>query len=81
MIPDSQIADVRRVLTAAPAAAECPHVAGQAVTVRSGPLAGVRGVIERCSATRSSGKTRLIVGIEAMGRALSVEIDAAALEA
>ena len=75
-IPEAQIEDVRRVI-ATGAAAPCPYVAGAAVSVERGPLAGISGIVQRAEA----GRTRLVVAIELMRRAVELEIDAADLAA
>lgn len=71
-IPAAELDVVRRVATLTAAdIAECSYVAGELVEVESGPLAGARGVVERMA-----GKTRLIVAIELLRRAVSVAIAA-----
>lgn len=51
------------------------YVVGGKVTIKSGPLSGVSGVV-----VRTGNSVRVIVGIEMMGRALSVPVDAGDLE-
>ncbi len=50
----------------------CPYVTGDEIRIESGPLAGVKGIVQR---TRNG--TRVIVRIELLQRAVSVEVDAA----
>lgn len=73
-IPDAEIDSVRRAANSPVAAVACAYVVGEAVTVESGPLAGVSGVVER-----TKGATRIVIGIEILRRAVSVEVDAADL--
>jgi len=49
---------------------------GRRVEVRSGPLRGMRGIVQQSSAGR-----RIVIRIKELGLAASVEIDAAELEA
>lgn len=70
-IPDGEIDNVRRAADAAVAIEPCAYVAGEVVTVDAGPLAGVRGVVRR-----TTGATRIVIAIEILRRAVSVEIDA-----
>ncbi|HXO04842.1 MAG TPA: UpxY family transcription antiterminator [Candidatus Sulfotelmatobacter sp.] len=56
-----------------------PHpflTAGRRVRVRSGPLAGIQGML-----LRRRGRTRFVVSVELIMRSMSVEIDEADLEA
>jgi transcription antitermination factor NusG len=75
-ISDGVIADLRRAVESPAPLVLCPYVAGSAVRVKSGPLAGAEGVI-----TRIQGNTLLTIPIEILGRAVSVKIDAADVEA
>lgn len=74
-IPDCEIDNVRRAAEAAVAASPCAYVVGEAVTVESGPLAGVKGVVQR-----TKGATRIVIGVEILRRAVSVEVDASDLK-
>ena len=74
-IPSDQIDAVRLVCLSAENVLPCAHVVGESVTVATGPLAGVTGTVKRVK-----GGLRLIVAIELLGRAISVEIDAADVE-
>jgi transcription antitermination factor NusG len=73
-IPDVEIENVRRALASQGTVEPCPYVAGEAVRIERGPLAGVSGIVKR-----TAGATRVIVAIEILKRAVSVEIDAADL--
>lgn len=74
-ISDDEVANLR--LIAALPASPCPHVAqGDAVTITSGPLTGVSGVV-----VRTKGAYRLVVSVEMLGRSASVEIAAADVKA
>jgi transcription antitermination factor NusG len=56
-----------------------PHpflTAGRRVRMRSGPLAGIRGIL-----LRRRGKTRFVVSVELIMRSMAVEIDEADVEA
>jgi transcription antitermination factor NusG len=70
-IPEDQIDAVRRVCLSTVEASPCPYEVGADITIASGPLAGVKGIIRRIK-----GATRLVVAIEILRRAISVEIDA-----
>jgi transcription antitermination factor NusG len=48
---------------------------GRRVEVRSGPLRGLQGIIEQ-----RLGQCRLLLGVQMLGRGVSLEIDAALLE-
>jgi len=55
-----------------------PHpylTVGRRVRVRSGPLAGMRGIL-----LRRRGKARFVISMELIMRSMSVEIDEANLE-
>lgn len=71
-IEEHEIENVRRLLEAAPRATECDYAAGELVTIDSGPLAGVSGVV-----VKTKGSNRLVVRIELLMRAVSVELDVA----
>lgn len=75
-IPDEVIAGLRfadgRRAKSVP---YCPHVAGDVVTVARGPFAGLTGEISRVR-----GATMLTIPVEILGRAVSVQIDAADVE-
>lgn len=75
VIDEREIRNVRRALEAKTALVPCPYMAGEPVTVASGPLAGVSGVVLRTAAG-----TRIVVTVEGIRGAMSVEVDAADLE-
>lgn len=54
---------------------QCPYVAGEQVTIDSGPLAGVTGLV-----TRTQGVCRVFVTVKLLNRTVSVEVDAADLK-
>jgi transcription antitermination factor NusG len=66
----ADIENVRRVLAAGLPAAPCDYVTGDAVRIDKGPLAGVKGIVQR-----TKDGTRVIVKIEMLKRAVSVEIE------
>lgn len=70
-VSDREIASLRIAVASRQPLAECPYVAGERVRVQTGPLAGTTGVV-----TRSKGATRIVIAIELLRRAVSVEIDA-----
>ena len=74
-IEDSEVSSLRIAIESQLPITPCPHSAGDKVFFRSGPLAGACGVVVR---TRDS--IRVIVGIEMLGRAVSVTVDAGDLE-
>jgi len=71
-ISDDVIEDLQRIVLSPVACSPCAYVAGDQVTVRRGPFAGVTGVISRVK-----GATTLTIPVEILGRAVSVQIDAA----
>jgi transcription antitermination factor NusG len=76
-IPPEQIESLRLVLADGPGAAEHPYLrVGERVRVARGPFEGARGYLTRVEA----GKPRLVVAIEWVNRAVSVEIDARCVE-
>lgn len=72
VVSDLEIASLRLAVESRKPLAECPYVAGQKVCVTTGPMAGAVGVV-----TRSKGATRIVIAVELLRRAVSVEIDAA----
>lgn len=70
-IDASEIDNLRRAIAARPIVLPCPYVAGQTVEIARGPLAGTRGIV-----TRTKGAMRLVIAIEILRRAVSVEVDA-----
>lgn len=71
-IEDAEISSLRRVVDAtAGAARPCAYVAGERVQVETGPMAGATGVV-----VRTKGTTRLVVRMQILNSAASVELDA-----
>lgn len=75
-VPPHEIDSLRRLCQLSQALRHAPFRPGQLVRVVSGPLAGVVGSIER---VRSGGQ-RLVVSIQALRRALSVDLPECLLE-
>lgn len=78
-IPDDDIENVRRFADCLAATGEVPRQAptwerGQSLAVRSGPFAGVRGVVLE---QRGTDRVLIQIGLETIGQALKVELDAA----
>jgi len=75
-IPDEDIESIR-ILTNSQAVIE-PHVylhSGDAVEIRRGPLMGVRGIL-----TRVKNRHRVVICVDPLRKAVSVEIDLADVE-
>lgn len=73
---DQEIAAIQQVLASGHELDPHPYLhAGMRVAVRSGPLKGVQGVIER-----KRGRNRLVLQIEVLGVGSSLEIDGSLLE-
>jgi len=75
-IPDGEIANLRLAVEASASVSPCAYVAGETCRVERGPFAGVTGVIQRVK-----DQTTLYIPIEILGRSVSVQIDAADIEA
>ena len=73
-IRDEEIDQVKRVSETGLPTLCCPYVAGEKVTIESGPLAGVSGVV-----VRTEGHDSIVVGVEMLGRAVRVRLDASEL--
>jgi transcription antitermination factor NusG len=72
-VPDSEIESIRRLVTSELKYDPCPFVhEGMNVSVVSGPLRGVTGKL-----VRKGPHARLVLAVDLIGRAVSVEIDAA----
>ena len=72
-IPDSQVDDIRVLVTSELKYDPCPLIAeGDPVVVVSGPLRGVRGRL-----LRKGAHARLVINVDLIGRGVSVELDAA----
>jgi len=75
-IPDVQIEDVRQLLQYPDRVETASYFnCGDPVEITAGPFSGIRGKI-----IHSRGKQRLLVGIEIINQAISVEIDSAWLK-
>lgn len=72
-VEEAEIASLRVVVESHHPLFPCVHLSGDTVTIAAGPFFGVTGRIVRTAA----GGLRLVVGIAILGRAVSVEIDAA----
>jgi transcription antitermination factor NusG len=76
VIPSEEIAAIRRAVES-PMRIE-PHrflKSGDAVRIKSGPLAGLEGIV-----SREKGVFRVVLSIELLGRSAAVEIDSSAME-
>jgi transcription antitermination factor NusG len=73
-ISADEIANLR-IVCVSPLAKAVPYVPGLSLRVKSGPFAGVEGII-----TRVKGATLLTIPVEILGRSVAVEIDAADVE-
>lgn len=66
-----QLENVRRALASRQPATPCAYVTGDEILIDRGPLAGVKGIVQR---TKQG--TRLIVRVEMLHRAIAVEVAA-----
>lgn len=72
-VPDEEIDAVRRLVESTLSYDPCPLLkAGMRVEVTHGPLKGVIGRLER-----KGGHARLVLAVDLIGRAVSVQVDAA----
>ena len=72
-IPDFEIHGIRQLVESDLAYDPCPMIReGEMVEVKSGPLRGVVGRL-----VRKSEKARLVLSVDLIGQAVSVEVDAA----
>jgi transcription termination/antitermination protein NusG len=76
VIDPQEIETIRTVTTATASARPAPIAVGETVRVNAGPMAGQTGVVERSK----SGGARLIVNLEWLNRAVSVEVSAGDVE-
>lgn len=75
-IPDDQVANLQRFVSAAARIAPGPYVAvGATVRVARGPFAGVEGLV-----TRTKGAVSLTISVELLGRSVSVALNPADVE-
>jgi transcription antitermination factor NusG len=70
-IDNEEIENLRRIATSKLRARPCEYVAGDAVMVESGPLAGMKGIVQR-----TRGSVHVVVSIELLRRSVRVELDA-----
>ena len=76
-IPDEEIDGIRRVLASSLPFDPCPMIReGSLVEIVHGPLKGLRGKL-----VRKGSQARLVLSVELIGQAVSVEIDAADVKA
>jgi transcription antitermination factor NusG len=75
-ISDVEIESVRRLVVSGLTVYGCPLLKiGKRVRVRSGPLMGVEGRIEKIKS-----QFRLVVSVELLGRSIAAEVDPEAIE-
>lgn len=71
-----ELAQIRQALTVDPTLDACAAFqAGKRVAIRSGPFCGLEGVVQLVR-----GKTRVVLNVEMIGRALAVEAEMSMLE-
>jgi transcriptional antiterminator NusG len=75
-VPDEDIDSIRLLMARQAEVRPHPFVTGDKVMVVSGPLTGARGIVRKIRAQRQ----RLIVGLELLHRAVSVELEDLAVE-
>jgi transcription antitermination factor NusG len=76
-IPGEEIESIRRLVASELAYDPCPFIReGMMVEVTHGPLQGVRGRL-----VRKGARARLVLSVELIGQAVSVEVDAADVKA
>lgn len=76
-IPDTDIEAVQQLLQSGLVASPCPYLReGMAVKVRSGPLAGLHGRLEKIKS-----RYVLVLSVHMLQRSVAVEIDAESVEA
>jgi transcription antitermination factor NusG len=72
LIPAEEIAAIRRLVESRADIEPCPYLPfGCRVTVKSGPLRGLEGILTR----RKEGSSRLVLSIELLRRSVAVEVD------
>lgn len=67
-----QIENVRRALATRLPATPCPYITGDVVLIDKGPLAGVKGIVQR-----TKRGTEVIIRVELLRGCVSVHVDAA----
>jgi transcription antitermination factor NusG len=70
-IDEAEIENVRLVIASRLVSTPCDFTAGELVTIDSGPLAGVSGVVKK-----TKGALRVVVSVELLRRSIAVELDA-----
>jgi transcription antitermination factor NusG len=78
VVSEFEIEAVRRVINGAFQAEPCAWPSlecGQSVRVKSGPLMGIEGIL-----VRKRNQFRLVLSVEMLGKAVSIEVDWAAVE-
>jgi transcription antitermination factor NusG len=75
-IADEEISNLRIAIASKLTAAPCALTQGARVSIKSGPLAGLFGVV-----TEDRGALRLVVNVEILRRGVSVELDPRDVEA
>lgn len=71
-IPSEEVEAIRCAVRSSLPVQPCPYLTiGDTVTVMSGPLAGVTGILQKLK-----GSCRLVISVELLGRSAAVEIDA-----
>jgi transcription termination/antitermination protein NusG len=76
VIDPAEIETIRTVTTATASARPSPIAVGETVQVKAGPMAGQVGIVER----HKGGGARLVVNLEWLNRAVSVEVAAGDVE-
>lgn len=76
-VEETEIQALQRVVEARLPASPCPFLrAGQTISLDSGPLSGLRGLL-----LETKGKRRLVVSVTLLQRSVSVEVDQAWISA
>jgi transcription antitermination factor NusG len=76
IVPQHQLNAVRQIIESCHSVEPCPYFkCGDHVRVKTGPLIGLEGILER-----KKGISRLVVSMEMLGRSAAVEIDALNVE-
>jgi transcription antitermination factor NusG len=73
-ISDRELENVRLVVASKLESTPCDFHAGESVTIESGALTGVTGVV-----IKTKGSLRVVVSVEMLRRNISIELDAATL--
>jgi transcription antitermination factor NusG len=74
-IPDNEIEALERAIKASVPLEPCPFIeAGQTVTIRTGPLAGVSGIV-----TERRNSKQLVISVALLRRSVLVHVDVSSL--